>query len=390
MTDCFIVAAARTAGGRRNGGLSGVHPTDLAARSLDGAVAQAAIDPAAVEDVIMGCVGQIGQQSWNVARQSVLVSSLPQSVPATTVDRQCGSSQQAVHFAAQAVLSGTMDVVIAAGVESMSRVPMASPYTVAHAAGLGGPFSEELKRRYPGDDFSQFWSAEKIAQDYGITRDAMDEFSLGSHHKASAALTSGDFKGQVVPVEITTAQGHVQWHTIDEGVRPDTSLDALRELKTLTKGGRLTAGNSSQICDGSSALVLASERAVRDHGLTPLARIASLTVTAGDPVNLLVEPLFATERALKRAGLTLDDIDLYEVNEAFASIPLAWLKHLDADPAKLNVQGGAIALGHALGASGGRIMTTLVHALRSRGARYGLQTMCEGGGLANVTIIEAF
>ncbi len=387
MSECFIVAAVRTAGGRRNGRLSGIHPTDLAARSLDAAVAQAGIDPALIEDVIMGCVGQIGQQSWNVARQSVLVSSLPPSVPATTVDRQCGSSQQAVHFAAQAILSGCMDVVIAAGVESMSRVPMASPYTVAAAAGLGGPFSGELKSRYPGEDFNQFRSAEKIARDYGISREAMDEFSLASHRKASAAIARGEFEGQIVPVSV--GEGSAGTHRIDEGVRGDASIEGLAGLKTLTEDGRLTAGNSSQICDGSSALVLASARAVREHGLKPLARVHSLTVTAGDPVNLLVEPLFATERALKRAGLSLQDVGLYEVNEAFASIPLAWLRYLDADPDRLNVNGGAIALGHALGASGGRIMTTLVHAMRSRGARYGLQTMCEGGGLANVTILEA-
>lgn len=389
MTECLIVGAARTAGGRKNGRLSKIHPADLAARSLDAVVRKTGIDPVLIEDVIMGCVGQIGQQSWNVARQSVLVSSLPRSIPCTTVDRQCGSSQQAAHFAAQAILSGSMDVVIAAGVESMSRVPMGSPYTVARDAGLGGPFSDELKRRYPGEDFSQFWSAEQIARDYEISREDMDAFALESHRRAAAAIGRGDFNDEIVPVEIVRSDGAVDVHATDEGVRPDAALEALQGLKTLTDDGRLTAGTSSQICDGSSALMLASAGAVKEHGLTPLARIHSLTVTAGDPVNMLVEPLFATTKALQRAGLRLADIDLYEVNEAFASIPLAWLRYQGADPEKLNVNGGAIALGHALGASGGRIMTTLVHAMRRRGARWGLQTMCEGGGLANVTILEA-
>ncbi|MBB3860921.1 acetyl-CoA C-acetyltransferase [Novosphingobium hassiacum] len=344
------------------------------------------IDPAVIEDVIMGCVGQAGEQSMHIGRNAVLASSLPQSVPAVTIDRQCGSSQQAVQFAAQAVMSGTQDVVIAAGVESMSRVPMGT----AMIPGSGAePWSKKVLDRFGVAAFTQFAGAEAIANKWGFNREQLDAFSLESHRRAMAAIESGAFKDEIVPVRITLADGSTALHDQDEGVRFDASMEGLGNLKTLIEGGMITAGNASQICDGSSAMLVVSEKALKEHNLTPIARIVNLTVTGGDPVIMLEEPLFATDRALKRAGMTINDIDLYEVNEAFASVPLAWLKHVGGDPAKLNVNGGAIALGHPLGASGTKLMTTLVHALKARGKKYGLQTMCEGGGIANVTILEA-
>lgn len=390
MAHAFIVAAKRTAGGRRKGRLASFHPGDLAAHAIDAALSSTGIDPSAVEDVVMGCVSQVGEQSFNIARQAVLTSRLPARTPGTTVDRQCGSSQQALHFAAQAIMAGSMDVVLAAGVESMSRVPMFSGYTLATEAGMGGPYSAALKARYPGDDFSQFISAEMIADEYGLSRDALDAFAVESHFKAQHAMETGAFKSEIAPLEVVLADGTTSTHEIDEGIRFNADLAAMADVAPILESGRVTAASASQICDGASALLVMSEAALKQHGLEPLARVHSMTVTAGDPVNLLVEPLFATERALKRADMKLADIDLYEVNEAFAPVPLAWLKYLGADPSRLNVNGGAIALGHPLGASGGRIMTTLVHALRARKKRWGLQTMCEGGGQANVTVIEAF
>ena len=385
MAEAYICAAVRTAGGRRNGRLSGIHANDLGARALDAVVARAGIDPSVIEDVIFGCVTQAGEQAGQFGRMAVLASGLPDSVPAVTIDRQCGSSQQAIQFAAQAVMSGTQDIIIAAGAESMSRAPMGSNYLPG--SGIS-PISDTIKQKYGIKGFSQFAGAEMVAKKHGFTRDQTDAFGVESQRRAAAATAAGAFKDEIVPVEIVTPEGEIEMHVTDEGIRPGTTLEALASLKTMAEGGILTAGTSSQICDGASAVLIASAEAVKRYGLTPLARIHNLTVTAGDPVIMLEEPLFATDRALKRAGMKMADIDLYEVNEAFASIPMAWLKHTGADPEKLNVNGGAIALGHPLGATGTKLMTTLIHGLKARGKRWGLQTMCEGGGIANVTIIE--
>ncbi|WP_298812509.1 acetyl-CoA C-acetyltransferase [uncultured Sphingomonas sp.] len=388
MAEAFIVDAVRTAGGRRGGKLAGVHPVDLAAHVLDALVERSGIPPEAVDDVVMGCVSQGGEQAGQVGRNAVLASKrLPQSTPAVTIDRQCGSSQQAIQFAAQAVMSGTQDVVIAAGVESMTRVPMGSTYKLFYDAGLGKNKSPGLEEKYPGIQFSQFAGAEMIARKYGFSREDTDAYSLGSHKKAIAATQANRFADEIVPIEIETPEGNAH-HDKDEGIRYDASAESMAGVKLLSDKGVLTAASSSQICDGASAVLIASGEAVEKYGLTPLARIVNLTVTAGDPVVMLEEPLFATDKALSRAGLSIDDIDLYEVNEAFAPVPMAWLKHTGADPEKLNVNGGAIALGHPLGASGTKLMATLVHELKRRGGKYALQTMCEGGGVANVTIIE--
>jgi acetyl-CoA C-acetyltransferase len=388
MAEAYIVAAARTAGGRKGGRLSGWHPADLAAQVLDALVARSEADPALVDDVIMGCVGQVGEQSLNVARGAVMASMLPESVPATSVDRQCGSSQQALHFAAQAVMSGAMDVVIAAGVESMSRVPMGLSSVLPEKAGFGRPKSPRQEERYPGIAFSQFTGAEMMATKYGLSKDELDAFGFDSHQKAIAAAQKGLFDDEIVPVAITLADGSSEMHKSDEGIRFDSTLAAIRAVKLLQEGGRLTAATSSQICDGASGVMVVNERGLKALGIAPLARIHAMTVIGHDPVIMLEAPIPATARALKKAGMSIDDIDLFEVNEAFASVPVAWLKKTEADPDKLNVHGGAIALGHPLGASGTKLMTTLVHALKQRGKRWGLQTMCEGGGLANVTIVE--
>lgn len=385
MSEAYIVEAVRTAGGRRNGGLAGVHPADLGAKVMNALLERTKIDPAAVEDVILGCVTQAGEQSFTLGRSVVLASNLPDSVPAVTIDRQCGSSQQAMQFAAQAVMSGTQDMVIAAGVESMSRVPMFSNFSLHKQAGMAeSPWSKKTLENYGVAEFSQFIGAQMMAEKYGFSRSDMDEFALWSHQKATAAIEAGAFKAEIVPVE--TENGLVAQ---DEGVRMDASLEGIGSVKPLQEGGTITAANASQISDGASGALIVNERALKEHGLTPTARIHNLTVTAGDPVIMLEEPIAATRRALQRAGLNIGDIDLYEVNEAFACVPMAWLKELGADPAKLNVNGGAIALGHPLGASGTKLMATLVHALHARGKRWGLQTMCEGGGIANVTIVEA-
>jgi acetyl-CoA C-acetyltransferase len=388
MATAYIVDAVRTAGGRRGGRLAGVHPVDLAAAALDALVARTGIDPNGVDDVVMGCVSQGGQQAGQVGRNAVLASKLlPQSTPAVTIDRQCGSSQQAIQFAAQAVMSGTQDVVIAAGIESMTRVPMGSTAIFHMKEGLGNYKSPGLEEKYPGVSWSQFMGAEMIVKKHGFTKDQLDQFALTSHLRAKAATEAGAFKNEIVPIEIETPEGK-QWHTVDEGIRMDATLEGIAGVKLLQEGGALTAATSSQICDGSSAALVVSEEALKRYNLTPLARIHTLTVTAGDPVIMLEEPLFATDKALAKAGLKIGDIDLYEVNEAFASVPMAWLKHTGADPDKLNVNGGAIALGHPLGASGTKLMSTLLNALKARGGKYGLQTMCEGGGVANVTIVE--
>jgi acetyl-CoA C-acetyltransferase len=389
MAEAYIVAAARTAGGKRGGALRDWHPADMAAEVLDALVARAGIDPAAIEDVIMGCVGQAGEQAFHVGRNAVLASSLPTSVPAVTIDRQCGSSQQAIQFAAQAVMSGTQDVVIASGVESMTRVPMGLPFTLPLQHGIGtGPFSKRIQERFGVAMFSQFDGAEMIAEKYLLSKEALDAFALASHRKAAAATEAGAFDAEIVPLRIVDAEGNETPHARDEGIRSDATIESIASVKLLREGGRISAASASQICDGASGVLVVSERALKDHGLTPLARIVNLTVTGGDPVIMLEEVIPATRRALNRAGMRIDDIDLYEVNEAFAPVPLAWLQETGADPARLNVNGGAIALGHPLGASGTKLMTTLLHALKARGRRYGLQTMCEGGGLANVTIVE--
>jgi len=387
MASVYIVEAVRTAGAKRGGKLAGWHPADMAGEVLNALVERSGIDPAAVEDVIMGCVSQAGEQSFHIGRNAVMASKLPDSVPAVSIDRQCGSSQQAIQFAAQAVMSGTQDVVIAAGVESMTRVPMGSPSALHAKAGIGdGPFSERILSRYGVSGFSQFTGAEMMADKYGFSREALDEFALQSHRRAAAATQSGAFDREILALPIDEAGS---LHKTDEGIRYDATLEAISAVKLLREGGKISAANASQICDGASGVLVVSERALKAHNLTPLARIHNLTVTAGDPVIMLEEPIAATKRALQRAGMTIDEIDLYEVNEAFAPVPLAWLRELDADPEKLNVNGGAIALGHPLGASGTKLMTTLINALRARRKRYGLQTMCEGGGIANVTIIEA-
>ncbi|MCP3440750.1 acetyl-CoA C-acetyltransferase [Bradyrhizobium sp. CCGUVB14] len=385
MAEAYIVEAVRTAGGRRNGKLAGWHPANLAAETLNAVVDRSGIDPAAVDDVILGCVTQAGEQAFAFGRNAVLASKLPGSVPAVTIDRQCGSSQQAVQFAAQAVMSGTQDVVIAAGAESMTRVPMFSNLSLHQKEGIGtGPISDRIQKRFGVESFSQFEGAEMIAKKYGFDRLTLDRFALESHRRAAEATKSGAFQSEIVPLKIEGGE-----HTMDEGVRFDASLESIGSVKLLKEGGVVSAANASQICDGASAALVVSEKALKDYNLKPIARIVGLTVTAGDPVIMLEEPINATRRALAKAGMKIGDIDLYEVNEAFAPVPLAWLQAIEADPEKLNVNGGAIALGHPLGASGTKLLSTLVHALKARGKRYGLQTMCEGGGIANVTIVEA-
>jgi acetyl-CoA C-acetyltransferase len=332
----------------------------------------------------------VGEQATNVARNAVLASRLPESVPGTSIDRQCGSSQQAVHFAAQAVMSGAMDIVIAAGVESMTRVPMFSPNALASKAGMGSYQSDLVNQRYNNVAFSQFVGAEMMARKYGLSKDELDRYALLSHQRALAATQAGAFKNEILPVAVRTADGAEsgEMHSADEGIRAEATLESIQGVKLLQEGGVITAANASQICDGATGVMVVNERGLKALGVQPLARIHHMTMIGHDPVIMLEAPIPATERALKKAGMKIDDIDLYEVNEAFASVPLAWLKALGADPARLNVNGGAIALGHPLGASGTKLMTTLVHALGQRGKRYGLQTMCEGGGMANVTIIE--
>ena len=388
MSTAYIVAAARTAGGRKAGRLSGWHPADLAGQVLDALVDRVQADPALIEDVILGCVSQVGEQSINVARNAVLSSKLPESVPATSVDRQCGSSQQAIHFAAQAVMSGAMDIVIAAGVESMSRVPMGLSTTLPAKNGFGSPNGQAIKKRYPDVEFSQFLGAEMMAAKYQLTKDDLDQYAFGSHQLAIAATRAGAFDQEIVPVAVMLADGKKEMHTVDEGIRFEASLEGIRGVKLLQEGGRITAATASQICDGASGVMIVNEKGLKTLGVEPLARIHHMTVMGHDPVIMLEAPLPATQRALAKAGMKIDDIDLFEVNEAFASVPIAWLRTTGADPAKLNVNGGAIALGHPLGASGSKLMTTLIYALKQRNKRYGLQTMCEGGGMANVTIVE--
>ena len=379
MAEAYIVAAARTAGGRKGGRLAGWHPADLAASVLDALVERSGAAPDQIEDVIMGCVMQTGEQSNNVARNAIMASKLPESVPGTSVDRQCGSSQQALHFAAQAVMSGTMDIVIAAGVESMTRVPMGLASQLPAKNGFGTYKSPNIEKHYPNIVFSQFTGAEMMAEKYGLSKDELDEYSYNSHQRAIAATQAGKFKDEIIPLQITRADGSTDTHTIDEGIKG---------VKLIAENGKLTAASASQICDGASGVMVVNERGLKSLGVKPMARVHHMTMMGGDPVIMLDAPLHATERALKKAGMSINDIDLFEVNEAFASVPTAWLKTTGADPARLNVNGGAIALGHPLGGSGTKLMTTLINALKQRNKRYGLQTMCEGGGMANVTIVE--
>jgi acetyl-CoA acyltransferase len=378
--DAVIVGAVRTPVGKRNGGLSGVHPVDLSAHVLKSLAERTGVDPAQVDDVIWGCVGQVGEQTFDIARNAVIAAGWPLSVPGVTVDRQCGSSQQAVHFAAAGVISGQYDVAVAGGVESMSRVPMG-------ASVIGqNPMGSALENFYQGTPPNQGIGAEMIAERWGFSRTQLDEFSLRSHDKAARAQDNGRFDEQITPVKLP--DGSVV--SADEGVRRGSTVDKLAALKTPFKGdGVISAGNSSQISDGSAALLITTSDKARELGLTPLARIHTAVLAGDDPVIMLTAPIPATKKALRRSGLTISDIGAYEVNEAFAPVPLAWLKDIEgSDPAKLNPNGGAIALGHPLGGSGARIMTTLVHHMKDNGIRYGLQTMCEGGGQANATILE--
>ena len=381
LPEAYIVDAIRTPVGKKKGGLAGVHPADLGAASIAALMTRTGIDPGAVDDVIFGCVDTIGSQAGDIARTCWLAAGLPDHVPGTTVDRQCGSAQQAVHFAAQAVMSGTQDLVVAGGVQNMNAFPISSSMIAGQAYGVPDPFSTSpgWQKRYGTQEVTQFRAAEMIAEKWEISREDMEKFALESNERAIAAIDGGRFKAEIVALNGVED---------DEPPRRGTTLDAMATLKTLRPGGRLTAAVSSQYGDASAALLIASAAAVKTHGLKPRARIHHLTVRADDPVWMLTAPIPATRHALAKAGMTLNDIDLVEINEAFASVVLAWAKDLDADLAKVNVNGGAIALGHPLGATGGRLMTTLLYELERRGARYGLQTMCEGGGQANVTIIE--
>ena len=379
MAEAFIVGAVRTPVGKRNGGLSAVHPADMAAHVLTELIARTAADPAAIDDVIMGCVSQIGPQSVDIARTAWLSAGLPENVPGVTIDRQCGSSQQAVHFAAQAVLSGTQDLVVAAGVESMSMVPMGSTVALPLEKGMAPPFGQGWRDRYGDQEISQFRGAQLICEKWGLKRLQLEEFSLESHARAVNAIDEGRFDREITPVAGVTT---------DEGPRRDTTLEKMAELKPLREGWELTAATASQISDGAAAVLIASEAALQRYGLTPRARLHALTVVGADPVFMLTGPIPATEQALARGQLVIDDIDVFEVNEAFAPVLLAWSADTGASLEKTNPNGGAIALGHPLGATGAILMTKLLHELERIEGRYGLQTMCEGGGQANATIIE--
>jgi len=381
MPEAYIVDAVRSPVGKRNGGLSKIHPADLGAHSLNALMQRTGIDPHAVEDVIFGCVDTMGPQAGDIARTCWLAAGLPEEIPGTTIDRQCGSSQQAVHFAAQAVMSGTSDVIVAGGVQNMSMIPISSSMTMAAPLGFTDPFSgsEGWRKRYGDVPVSQFNSAEMIAEKWQASRLDMEQFAYNSHMKAIRAQDEGRFNNEIAPFNGIT---------VDEGPRRDTSMEKMATLKLLQEGGRVHAGVASQISDASAALLVVSEQGLKTHNLKPRARIHHISVRAADPVWMLTAPIPATEYALKKAGMTMNDIDLVEINEAFASVVIAWLKETGTDPAKVNVNGGAIALGHPLGATGARLMTTLLNELERTGGRYGLQTMCEGGGQANVTIIE--
>jgi acetyl-CoA C-acetyltransferase len=381
MPEAYIVDAVRSPVGKRNGGLSKIHPADLGAHSLNALMSRTGIDPHAVEDVIFGCVDALGPQAGDIARTAWLAAGLPEEVPGTTIDRQCGSSQQAVHFAAQAVMSGTSDVIVAGGVQNMSQIPISSAMTLAAPLGFSDPFSgsEGWVKRYGTVPVSQFNSAEMIAEKWGASRLDMEKFAFESHRRAIRAIDEGRFRNEIAPLNGIEN---------DEGPRRDTSMEKMATLKLLQEGGRVHAGVASQISDASAALLIVSEKGLKTHNLKPRARIHHISVRAADPIWMLTAPIPATKWALEKAGMKIDDIDLTEINEAFASVVIAWLKETGADPEKVNVNGGAIALGHPLGATGARLMTTMLNELERTGGRYGLQTMCEGGGQANVTIIE--
>ena len=387
--NAYIVSAVRTAGGKKNGRLSKWHPADLGAQVLDELVRDTGIDPADVDDVIFGCVDQVGAQSGNIGRNAVLASSLPESVPGTSVDRQCGSSQQAIHFAAQAVMSGTQDVVIAGGVEVMSLVPIGASVKDGYDAGHGFPFNAEgIEKRYPGVFFSQFTGAELVAKKWNLTRDILDNYAYNSHLKAKNATDLSYFDKEILPVKGKNDNGDDSMVISDEGIRYDCSVEGLSGLNSVSEGGVITAGNASQITDGAAAVMICNDAGLKKIKKDPRAIIRSISVVGDDPVYMLTGPIPASKLALKTAGLSINDIDLYEVNEAFAPVPLAWAKELDADHARLNVNGGAIALGHPLGATGAKLMTTLLHELERREGKYALQAICEGGGTANATIFE--
>ncbi|OLB41927.1 MAG: acetyl-CoA acetyltransferase [Ktedonobacter sp. 13_2_20CM_53_11] len=383
--EAVIVEAVRTAVGRRGGRLKGWHPVDLLAQTLSALVQRSTIDPGVVEDVIVGCVSQVGEQSLNVGRNAVLAAGFPETVPGTTVDRQCGSSQQAIHFAAQGVLSGAYDVAIAGGVEVMTRVPMGSSYM----QGPGEPFGSQMLKRYENGLVHQGISADLVAQKWEISRNELDEFSLESHRRAARATAEGRFSSQIVPIPVKNEDGTTSVFEQDEGIRTDTSLEKLASLKPAFKpDGLITAGNSSQISDGAAAVLIMERETAERLGLKPRARFVSFSLAGDNPILMLTAPIPATFKALERAGLTMNDIDLVEINEAFASVVLAWQRETRADFQRVNVNGGAVAIGHPLGASGARLTTVLLHELERTGGRYGLQTICEGGGMANGMVIE--
>ena len=388
MAEAYIVGAVRTATGRKKGRLSQIHPVDMGAIVVDELVDRTGIPTDRVDDIIFGVVMQIGSQAGNLGRNVAMSSKLDLEVPGTTVDRQCGSSLQAIQFGAQAVMSGTQDVIICGGVEAMSKVEIGSNIRDGLAHGRGTPKGDRLELQYPGIQFSQFDGAELLAEKYDIKRPELDEFGLLSHQKATLATESGYFKQEIVPLNVNLEDGNLDIHDVDEGIRFDASLEGMKSLNTLREGGVITAGTASQISDGAAAIMVANEEAVNKYNLPVRAKIQSLAVIGSDPVIMLEGPIPATKKALNKAGLSIDDIDLYEVNEAFGSVPLAWAKALNADMDKLNVNGGAQALGHPLGGTGAKLMTTLVHELERREARYGLVAICEGGGTANAMIIE--
>ncbi len=381
MAEAYIIDAVRTPIGRKKGSLAELHPADLGAHPIKALIERTGVDANAVDDVVWGCCDTIGPQAGDIGRTVWLVAGLPQHVPGTTIDRQCGSSQQAIHFAAQGVMSGTQDLVVAGGSQAMNAIPISAAMYAGEPYGFSNPFntSPGWIARYGNGLLNQINSAEMIAQKWGLSRTAMEEFAVASHQRAQAAWDNGWFDAEVAPMAELAK---------DETIRPQTSLEGLAGLRTVQEGGIITAGISSQNCDGAAALLIASEKAVKDHGLKPRARVHHISVRADDPVWMLTAPIPATEYALKKAGMTIDQIDLFECNEAFASVPMAWMKELGIPHEKVNIHGGAIALGHPLGGTGARLMTTLLNALERTGGRYGLQTMCEGGGQANVTIIE--
>ena len=388
MTDAYIVGAVRSAGGKRKGRLSRMHPIDLGAAVVDALVEKTGVAVGDIDDLIFGCVSQVGAQSSNIARNVCLSSVLGEDVPGTTVDRQCGSGQQAIHFAAQAVMSGTQDVVIAGGVESMSQVPIGANIIDGYKADHGLPYGKKIGERYPGVQFNQFVGAEMLAEKYELTADDLNDFALASHMKAKQAVEEGRFKREIVPIEVELEDGSLAMHSQDEGIRMEATIGAIAGLEPMQEGGRLSAANASQICDGAAAVMVVNGETCNRLGLKPLAKIVAMSVVGSDPVIMLEGPIKATQKVLEKAGLEMANIDLAEINEAFGSVPLAWAKALDADLDKLNVNGGAQALGHPLGGTGAKLMTTLIHELHRTGKRYGLLAICEGGGTANGTIIE--